>query len=64
MNLRGNTVKGRKMFPLNPNVFPSNEGILLVSWVPFTLSSSLTLLGNKTISHVGDVDGTQVSEED
>lgn len=63
MSLHGNTVKVRKMLPLNPDVFSSNEGIFLVSQVPFP-PFSLTLLGNKTISHAGDVDGTQVSQGD
>lgn len=63
MSLHGNTVKGRKMLPLNPDVFPSNEGIFLVSQVPFS-PFSFTLLGNKTISHAADVDGTHVSQGD
>lgn len=28
MSLGGNAVRGRKMVPLNPDVFPSNKGIL------------------------------------
>lgn len=30
MSLGGSAVKGRKMVPLNPDVFPSNEGVLFV----------------------------------
>lgn len=31
MGLGGDAVRGRKMVPLNPNMFPSNEGILFVA---------------------------------
>lgn len=34
MRLHGNTVKGRKILPLNPDVFPRKEGVLLVSGAP------------------------------
>lgn len=34
MSLHGNTVKERKMLPLNPDVFPRKEGVILVSGAP------------------------------
>lgn len=38
MGLGGDAMRGRKMVPLNPDVFLSNSGILFAPWVPFFLS--------------------------
>lgn len=57
MGLGGNAVKVRKMVSFDPDVFPSNKGILFLYPKYHSFSLSEILLGSKTIHHFEDVDG-------